>query len=116
MRSGLGSILLTLFILAVGFVVWFAGREYGWFYRKTAEEIIICGNVAKDTLYFRWKGRDYNINGFKTVSYYDDVLHVEVNLSRNYHDKERLVIDPERMHRLEIYGEILYIKDIPVCE
>lgn len=117
MRNGLAPILLTLTILAIGFAVWFAGRNNGWFFRKVAEDMVICGNTAKDTLSIKWRYSGYCITSISTSRHNDDVLHVEVGISRGYSsDKVTLEIDTANIRRLEMYGKIYDLKDIPICD
>ncbi|MFV0419648.1 MAG: hypothetical protein ACK5KT_13085 [Dysgonomonas sp.] len=117
MRNGLAPILLTLIILAIGFAVWFEGRSHGWFLRKAAEDVVICGNEKKDTLNIKWKYSGYNITSISTSRHNDDILHVDVGISRGYtSDKVTLEIDTVNIRRIEMYGKMYDLKDIPICD
>lgn len=117
MRNGLFPILLTLVILAIGFGVWFEGRNNGLFFRKVAEDLEICGtSSARDTLYIRWKYSGYDITRIDTWRNDDDILHIDVGISSSYSsDKVRLYIDTVNVRRLEVYGKIYDLKDISIC-
>lgn len=116
MRNGLFPILLTLAILTIGFGLWFEGRNHGWFYRKAAEDIMICGNAAKDTLYLRWARPEYSITGLSTTHSGDSIYHVEVDISRSYLEKMRLSVDTSTMRYLELYGKMYKLEEIPLCD
>lgn len=117
MRNGLTPILFTLTILVIGFGGWFIGRNNGLFFRKMAEDVVICGNTAKDTLSIKWKHSGYCITRISTSKHNDDILHVDVGVSRGYNaDKVTLEIDTASTRRLEIYGKIYDLEDIPICD
>lgn len=117
MRNGLFPILLTLVILAIGFGIWFVGRNNGMFFRKVAEDLEICGtNPARDTLYVKWKYSGYDITSISTWRNDDDILHIDVGVSSGYSsNKVRLDIDTANVRRLEVYGKIYNLEDIPMC-
>jgi len=116
MRREPFPILLTLIILTLVFGGWFLARYYGCFHRINSEEIAICGNEAKDTITLRWKSPEYSITGWSTYRHSDDVLHIEVNISRDYATDMILTIDTTKVRYLEIYEKRYLLSEIPLCE
>lgn len=109
-------ILLTLALLTVGFGLWYAGRNEGWYIDKSAADINIC---RKDSakLQIEWKYPGYGINGWSASRHNDDILHISFHVSRNSHRKQSLIeIDTKSVRHIEIYGKMYALEEIPVCK
>lgn len=114
MSKELTSILLTLSVVAILFGIWFVGVQRGWYIRKSANDIELCRN-ATDTLSLRWKDPSYSITGWSAHNGNDDVLHIEVNLSKGYCPNPKISIDTTRIKYIKLYEQTYHISDIPAC-
>ncbi|MFV0330707.1 MAG: hypothetical protein ACK5KL_12950 [Dysgonomonas sp.] len=115
MSRGLSPILLTLIIAALIFGLWFAAMQKGWFIRKTADDINIC-RMNSNTLQINWKGSAYGITGWSSSRYNDDILHVDLNLTKGRGGNIVLTIDTINVNYLEIYGKTISVREIPICK
>jgi hypothetical protein len=83
--------------------------------RKTAEDLSIC-RVSGDSLSIAWKDPLYAITGYSVERHDDDILHIDVNITRGRAGRTILVIDTASVNYLEIYGKMIPVEDIPVCK
>ncbi|MDR2955952.1 MAG: hypothetical protein LBV43_12815 [Prevotella sp.] len=116
MGRGLAPIVTTLVILTLLFGGWMVARYYGFFYRKTAEDVEMCCNKEMDMLCFQWKDISYSISGFRSVYHRKDVLSLEFNISRGYSHEVNISVDTSQIKFVEIYGKRYNIEDIPICD
>ncbi len=109
-------ILITLFILAAIFGLWYSARNNGWFVDKRADDFSIC-RTSPDTLSILSKYPDYGIRGWSTSRDNDDILHISFDLSKKSNqNKVTMAIDTQNVKRIELYGIMYKIKDFPVCK
>lgn len=109
-------ILLTLALLIVGFGLWYAGRNEGWFIDKSAADISICRKDSS-TLQIEWKYPGYGIRGWSTSRHNNDILDISFHVSRNsYREQSIISIDTTKIRYIEIYGKMHTLKDIPICK
>lgn len=116
MKDRLFPILLTLTILCIIFGGWFIGKEKGWFIKNSINDVSICRTIDGDTIYIDSKNTMYTITGWEAQQHNDDILHIKVRFSRGYGGNITLDIDTLKTHYLEIFGQTLRLKDIPVCK
>ncbi|NDV96642.1 hypothetical protein D0T84_17235 [Dysgonomonas sp. 521] len=117
MNRELFPILLTVVIVGIFLGVWLAGRQSGWFLRKSVSDVNICRNEPGDTLSLNWRSPGYGITGWSVSRYNDDVLHLELMLHRGGQSNDaKIYIDTMNVRSLEIYGKTIPVKDIPLCE
>ncbi|MDR1089983.1 MAG: hypothetical protein LBL79_02815 [Prevotella sp.] len=108
-------ILVTLSILIAVFGLWYSARRDGWFVDKRADDFSIC-RTSPDTLSFFWKYPNYGIRGCSTFRHNDDILHISFDLSKKSNrDRVTMAVDTQDVKRIELYGTVYTIKDIPCC-
>lgn len=116
MKDRLSPILFTLIIVVIVFGAWFAGNRQGWFLRKTADDFSICFNVKDTVISIQSKIPGYGITGWSTSRYNDNILHIDLNVSRDRRNDMAFKIDTVNVHYLELYGKIYHVKELPVCQ
>ncbi|WP_029904196.1 hypothetical protein [Prevotella sp. 10(H)] len=116
MKDRLTPIILTLIILLIVFGAWFAGRQQGWFMSKSSDDFNIC-LIGSDTISIQYKAPDYGITGWSSRREdNDNVLHIEVEISRWNQRGITVIIDTSEVEYIELYGKNFLIKDLQICK
>ena len=116
MKDRLFPILFTLVILLIVFGAWFTGVRQGWFLQKTANDFNICFNVSDTVVSVQSKIPGYGITGWSTNRRDDNILHINVDISRNGRNKMTFKIDTATVQYLELYGKIYPVKELTHCQ
>ncbi|MFV0312976.1 MAG: hypothetical protein ACK5KN_15180 [Dysgonomonas sp.] len=116
MKDRLSPILFTLIILAIVFGAWFAGNRQGWFIRKTSDDFKVSFNKNDTVICIQCKIPGYGITGWSTSRYNDNILHIDLNVSRDYRNDMTFKIDTVNVQYLELYGKMYPVKELPACQ
>lgn len=115
MSRGLSPILLAIVIVVVIFGAWYVAIQKGWFIRKTADDVSIC-KISSNTIHINWKDPAYAIVGWSSSRHNDDVLHVDLNITKGRGGIMVLTIDTINVNYIEIYGKRISVEEIPICK
>jgi hypothetical protein len=116
MKDRLSPILFTLIILAIVFGAWFAGNRQGWFLRKTSNDFKVCFNRNDTIISIQSKIPGYGITGWNTNRNNDNIMHIDINVSRNSRNNMVFKIDTANVQYLELYGKMYPVKELPACQ